>query len=151
MVSEGEEITEEITEKTSLCFLPCLDGLPPSSFDVLSVDYSPSRNYLFSLFDNYNGEEFKKLVVSSNYSLKFYYEKMEKEFEWRYLLGQFDTGKFNLQITFDKPIKEIKCEREDIEPLNEIPPFDCEVNEIDEKSFEVKGFASGLDKLIAIW
>ena len=148
VVSEEEEITEE---ETSLCFLPCLDGLPPSSFDVLSVDYSPSRNHLSRLFDNYDEEEFKKLIVFSNYSLEFYYENMEEEFEWRYLFGQFDVSKFNLEITFDKPIKEIKCEREDVEPLNKIPPFDCEVNKIDEKSFEVKGFATGLDKLIAIW
>ena len=151
VVSEGEEITEEITKETSLCFLPCLDGLPPFSFDVLSVSYSPNRNYLSNLFDNYDEEEFKKLVVSSNYSLEFYYENMEEKFEWRYLLGQFDVGKFNLQITFDKPIKEIKCEREDIEPLDEIHPFDCEVNKIDEKSFEVRGFATGLDKLIVLW
>ena len=148
VVSEEEEIIEE---ETSLCFLPCLDGLPPSSFDVLSVDYSPSRNHLSRLFDNYDEEEFKKLIVFSNYSLEFYYENMEEEFEWRYLFGQFDVSKFNLEITFDKPIKEIKCEREDVEPLNKIPPFDCEVNKIDEKSFEVKGFATGLDKLIAIW
>jgi hypothetical protein len=113
-VSEGEEITEE--GETSLCFLPCIDGLPPSSFDVLSVDYSPSRNYLSNLFDNYDEEEFKKLIVSSNYFIEFYYENMEERFEWRYLFGQFDVGKFNLEITFDKPIKEIKCEREDIEP-----------------------------------
>ncbi len=146
-VSEEEEITEE----TSLCFLPCIDGLPPSSFDVLNVDYSPSRNYLSNLFDNYDEEEFKKLIVSSNYSLEFYYENMEEKFEWRYLFGQFDVGEFNLEITFDKPIKEIKCEREDIEPLNKIPLFDCEVDKIDEKSFSVKGFATGLDKLIAIW
>ena len=130
-VSEEEEITEE----TSLCFLPCIDGLPPSSFDVLSIDYSPSRNYLSRLFDNYDEEEFKKLVVSSDYSLEFYYENMEEKFEWRYLFGQFDVGEFNLEITFDKPIKEIKCEREDIEPLNEIPLFDCEVDKINEKSF----------------
>ena len=146
-VSEEEEITEE----TSLCFLPCLDDLPPSSFDVLTVDYSPSRNYLSKLFDNYDEEEFKKLIVSSNYSLEFYYENMEEKFEWRYLFGQFDVGKFNLEITFDKPIKEIKCEREDIEPLNKIPSFNCEVDKIDEKSFNVKGFATGLDKLIATW
>jgi len=146
-VSEGEEITD----KTSLCFLPCIDGLAPSSFDVLNVDYSPSRDHLSNLFANYDEEEFKELFVSSNYSLEFYYENMEEKFEWRYLLGQFDVGKFNLKITFDKPIKEIKCEREDIEPLNKIHSFDCEVNKIDEKSFSVKGFASGLDKLIAIW
>jgi len=148
-VSEGQE--GQIAGETSLCFLPCFDSLPPSSFDVLSVDYSPNRNYLSELFDNYDEEEFKKLVISSNYSLKFYYENMKKKFEWRYLLGQFDTGKFNLQITFDKPIKEIKCQRDDAEPLDKISPFDCEVDEIDEKSFKVKGFASGLDKLIAIW
>ena len=148
-VSEGEEITGE--GETSLCFLPCIDGLPPSSFDVLSVGYSPSRNYLSRLFDDYDEEEFKKLIVSSNYSLEFYYENMEEKFEWRYLFGQFDVGKFNLEITFDKPIKEIKCEREDIEPLNKIPSFNCEVDKINEKSFSVKGFATGLDKLIAIW
>ena len=82
---------------------------------------------------------------------EFYYENMKEKFEWRYLLNQFDVGKFNLKIIFDKPIKEIKCEREDIEPLDKIHSFDCEVNKIDERSFEVKGFATGLDKLIAIW
>jgi len=148
-VSEGEETTGG--EEASLCFLPCLDGLPHSSFDILSVNYNPDRDYLSNLFDNYDEEKFKKLVVFSNYSLKFYYETMEEKFEWRYLLGQSDVGKFNLQITFDKPIKEIKCEREDVKPLNEIHSFDCEVNKIDDKSFEVKGFATGLDKLIAIW
>ncbi|OIP75765.1 MAG: hypothetical protein AUK07_00965 [Parcubacteria group bacterium CG2_30_36_21] len=151
-MAEGEEkIETQPMEETNLCFLPCLDGSPPSSFDVLDVIYNPDRNYLSNLFDNYSGEEFQKLVVSSNYSLKAYYEKMEERFEWRYLLGQFDTGKFALKITFDKPIKEIKCQRDDIEPLDEISPFDCEVDEIDEKSFEVKGFASGLDKLIVLW
>jgi len=146
-VSEGEEVTEE----ANVCFLPCIDGLLPSSFDVLSVDYSPNRDHLSNLFDNYDQEKFKELIVSSNYSLKFYYEKMEEKFEWRYLFGQFDVGEFNLQITFDKPIKEIKCEREDIEPLDKIPSFNCEVDKIDDKSFQVKGFATGLDKLIAIW
>jgi hypothetical protein len=151
VVGEEEEQFTGEERTTSLCFLPCLDGLPPSSFDVLDVSYNPDRNYLSNLFDNYDEEEFKKLVISSNYSLEFYYENMDKSFEWRYLLGQFDTGKFNLQITFDKPIKEIKCERDDIKPIDEISPFDCEVDKIDEKSFKVKGFATGLDKLIALW
>ena len=135
-------------EQNNLCFLPCVDDSPPASFEVLKVTYNPSREELSKLFLNYNQEKFKDLVINSTYSYKTHYKKIGSKIEWRYLLGQFETGKFDLAITFDVPVKSLTCERENIKTLIKIPSFDCKVTKLGEKKFNVKGFSTGLEKLV---
>ena len=135
-------------EQNNLCFLPCIDNLPPTSFEVLKVTYNPNREELSELFLNYNQEKFKDLVINSTYSYKTHYKKIGSKIEWRYLLGQFETGKFDLTITFDTPVKSVTCEREKIKTLIKIHSFDCKVTKLGEKKFNVKGFSTGLEKLV---
>lgn len=145
----ASEIKKSVKEEMkNLCFLPCVDDSLPVSFEVLTVNYTPSKEELSNLFVDYNWEKFEDLVVHSTYSYKIRYKNMERKIEWRYLLGQFETGRFDLTITFDKPIKLINCQREEIKTLMRMPSIECKVTKIDEKTFNIKGFSTGLERLI---
>jgi len=131
-----------------LCLIPCADDLPATSFDVLSVNYNPNKDTLSELFINYDWNNFKNLTIHSTYSYLAFYSDIKNKLEWRYLLGQYVEGKFNLQIKFDKPPNKVTCEREEGAGTGE---FNCTVSKLDEQIYNVKGFASGLDRLIVLW
>jgi len=136
---------------TYLCHLPCLDGNSPASFDVLSVNYNPDKEGLSRLFQDYNLEKFRGLTVYSEYSYIVYYNSADHMFEWRYFVGQFDLGKFNLKIEFDKPILNITNRRDEIQTVVEIPKENYEVVKLSENVFSITGAATAVDKLVIRW
>jgi hypothetical protein len=146
VVSDSESDKSGSSKK--MCFLPCVDGLNPSSFEVLDISYNPSQEVLNNLFNNYKEDTFKDLDLNSSYSLKAHYEKMEDCLEWRYLIGQFYSGKFSVDLFLDKEVKEVLCQREDSEFLEEDDDFNCDVSRIDENNFKVSGFTDGFYKLV---
>ena len=147
--SSGNGTAPENT--TNLCFLPCSDGIPSSSFEVLSVNYTPDRESLSKLFEDYSLEKFNGLKVYSNYSYRLYYDSMENIIEWRYLISQFDLGSFDLEIESDRPPAKIENKRDEIKSLVDIPEEEYEITEVNENKFIVKGVATGVDMLVIKW
>jgi hypothetical protein len=145
-------INETVVGNTTyLCFLPCLDNSQPTSFDILSVKYNPSKEQLSKLFQDYSQEKFKELIVYSEYKYVLHYDHADDMLEWRYLLGQFESGKFKLEIEADKQIVDIKNERDEVQTLIEIPKGEYEIIKLGENLYTIRGFATGVDRLVVKW
>ena len=136
---------------TYLYFVPFLDDKLPSHFDVLSVEYEPDTEQVSEMFQNYDLDAFKGFTFQSNYEYLLYYDTIEHNFKWRYLIGRSDVGRFELEIEVDKPILRIEDERDDVQALIGIPKEHYEITEINENRFLVSGSATGIDKLVVEW
>lgn len=150
-VSSEENAEEDISEGESLCIVPCVDGEIPKSTEVIDVSYQPGVKELEKLFQDYKWANFKDLTLVSEYAFKAVYENMEEKVEWRYLLGQHYNGNFEMELVLDKPATTVECLREESDLIGEASDFDCSVEKENDYLYRIKGFASGLDKLIIIW
>jgi len=146
-------ITGEIPDisPTFLCFVPCLDEKGPTLTDVLSVEYKPDKEQTSRLFKDYSLDNFRDLTFYGDYKYMLYYESAEHGLKWRYLMGQFDFGRFRLEIEVDKPVLSIENQREDIKTLEEIPEYEYEITKVSENKFIVSGSGTGIDVLVVEW
>ncbi len=149
--SQENEEEKNASEEKSLCIVPCVGGRTPESTEVVKVSYQPGINELEKLFQNYKWAHFKDLTLISEYAFKALYEDMEEKIEWRYLLGQHYNGNFEMELVIDKPADAVECLREESDLIGSAPDFDCSVEKENDYLYKIKGFASGLDKLIILW